>query len=1129
MSEKILNSRIVHKHDTAENWSKATNFIPMKAEIIVYDIDENYTYPRIKIGDGKTLVSALPFVNDALINAKLSEAKSYTDAEISEWVGDKTVAEQISTAIEAIPAPNWNANEGEEGFIENRTHWEGLEEVDILPETTVTAEQEGAIFSPLNYPLITGSTVKLVENGVEYESEVVELELEGIVYKSFGNPYFGNPNAFEDNGLQFLFVEVPEIFIEEMDGVCSLFISNALQENGTSTISIRGQGNVVHKIPQKFISDYPQPEWGKGKDISTLIANAWLYPEEMEGDDSASGWITTQPFITERLVAGKQYKVLWNGLQYICTGIEEYSDDGYPLVILGNHDLMMGTGDTGEPFIITEVPEEYHDFGMYEMVMPLDGTTEVQLAIFSLTPAYHQIPYQYIGTKYEQPHWGKGWGEFVEIFPETEVTEETAENITTPLTNPLILGGKVILTYNGTDYECVVEEAPIGEDENGNSLIMKYFGNPVILYGDETLDNGVPFVFVEAPAELAQQYGAYAMFVPLDYFESGPATISIRAQTETIHKIPSEYLEGGSKYKQPEWGMESGQTEIFSAVTLDFSSASQIEALIPLKNYPAPGDEVTVVWDGVNYTTTVIDPAIIEAEDGYSAILGNLGSIVPTVAATGEPFIILLFKETAPKVGIFFNLENNNVVSASAFIGNSTYHKIPHEFIGTKYSQPDWGKEGTEGEFELRFDRDFGGDGYDGYYITSPFDLDLNTTYQIKLDDIVVYEGKPIAEEDNRKFLGYVLGSNSDTTAPFGIGQRAEPIEGNSGAMIYGGFFVNSNYDWSKYEDLDLDLSDLVITNTITTHPIPTEFLGDTPIANWNENDPSSPAHVVGRTHWEVKEDVVVYDRVENSVHQGTEYAFKEPFLIEPVFGRKYKIIYNDEIYEAEYLNQAYAGFTGQFVIENMRRHIYCDPTGNAIAGHYIVIEDYTTPSSITLSIIEPAGVHQLDEKFIPSTIARVSDLEGLGGGAVESVNGKTGAVVLSASDVGAEPSGAVNSAISTWVGDKTVSSQISTAINGLATETYVNNAVAGIVESAPETLNTLNELAAALGDDPNFATTVSTELGRKVPNTRTINGKALSSDITLSASDVGIESISPDRINAICGATIQLAEEVTY
>lgn len=65
-------------------------------------------------------------------------------------------------------------------------------------------------------------------------------------------------------------------------------------------------------------------------------------------------------------------------------------------------------------------------------------------------------------------------------------------------------------------------------------------------------------------------------------------------------------------------------------------------------------------------------------------------------------------------------------------------------------------------------------------------------------------------------------------------------------------------------------------------------------------------------------------------------------------------------------------------------------------------------------------------------------------------------------------------------------------SLNGLATETYVNTKVAGIVNSAPETLDTLNELATALGNDPNFATTMATELGNKVDK---VTGKGLSTN----------------------------------
>ena len=54
--------------------------------------------------------------------------------------------------------------------------------------------------------------------------------------------------------------------------------------------------------------------------------------------------------------------------------------------------------------------------------------------------------------------------------------------------------------------------------------------------------------------------------------------------------------------------------------------------------------------------------------------------------------------------------------------------------------------------------------------------------------------------------------------------------------------------------------------------------------------------------------------------------------------------------------------------------------------------------------------------------------------------------------------------------------------LDGKTTETYVNTKVAALVASSPATLDTLNELAAALGNDPNFATTVTNSIGTKLP-----------------------------------------------
>lgn len=50
--------------------------------------------------------------------------------------------------------------------------------------------------------------------------------------------------------------------------------------------------------------------------------------------------------------------------------------------------------------------------------------------------------------------------------------------------------------------------------------------------------------------------------------------------------------------------------------------------------------------------------------------------------------------------------------------------------------------------------------------------------------------------------------------------------------------------------------------------------------------------------------------------------------------------------------------------------------------------------------------------------------------------------------------------------------------------EQYTDQKIADVVDSSPEALDTLYELAKALGDDPNFATTVMDQIGQKLPTT---------------------------------------------
>lgn len=62
-TEKTLKTRVKMKHGKESEWALATKFTPLIGEIIVYDVDNNHTSPRFKVGDGLTNVNNLKFVN----------------------------------------------------------------------------------------------------------------------------------------------------------------------------------------------------------------------------------------------------------------------------------------------------------------------------------------------------------------------------------------------------------------------------------------------------------------------------------------------------------------------------------------------------------------------------------------------------------------------------------------------------------------------------------------------------------------------------------------------------------------------------------------------------------------------------------------------------------------------------------------------------------------------------------------------------------------------------------------------------------------------------------------------------------------------------------------------------------
>lgn len=82
--------------------------------------------------------------------------------------------------------------------------------------------------------------------------------------------------------------------------------------------------------------------------------------------------------------------------------------------------------------------------------------------------------------------------------------------------------------------------------------------------------------------------------------------------------------------------------------------------------------------------------------------------------------------------------------------------------------------------------------------------------------------------------------------------------------------------------------------------------------------------------------------------------------------------------------------------------------------------------------------------------------------------------LVAAINEVNAKPTGST-----TTIDDATTSD--TKVWSSTKTKSYTDTAVTNLVASSPAALDTLNELAAALGNDANFATTTSTALGNRV------------------------------------------------
>jgi len=156
----------------------------------------------------------------------------------------------------------------------------------------------------------------------------------------------------------------------------------------------------------------------------------------------------------------------------------------------------------------------------------------------------------------------------------------------------------------------------------------------------------------------------------------------------------------------------------------------------------------------------------------------------------------------------------------------------------------------------------------------------------------------------------------------------------------------------------------------------------------------------------------------------------------------------------------------------------------NVPSGALFTDTAYTHPANHAISVI--TGLQAaLDGKVDDSQVL---------------TNVPSGALFTDTNTVYTHPS---NHAISVITG-------LQAALDGKTTESYVNTAVSNLVDSSPATLNTLNELAAALGDDANFSTTVTNSIATKLP----LAGGTMTGNLATA----GISAVTAGTSNFVAG-----------
>ena len=271
---------------------------------------------------------------------------------------------QLEKKVETAGGADWNAQEGEAGYVQNRTHYkiDGQLET-LIPETTAIAidadNGQFGVVEQQTFPEL-GATYTVNWNGTTYELEAVGVDSDGLTAAGFGN--VGALTGGASTGEPFLILVIPAEAYEVTQAGALIW---ALDGSTEVTFSIYRDYTVIKKLDYDFMpKGYP----------TVKVTEGTLLPQT-EIISIGAGMGTTTPLAGE-LIIGKTYTVNLNGTEVQTTAkMWRNAELGVTLKILGNAGLDGSGEDTGEEFLIAVLtPEVKPLFGGAELAV-MGGVT----------------------------------------------------------------------------------------------------------------------------------------------------------------------------------------------------------------------------------------------------------------------------------------------------------------------------------------------------------------------------------------------------------------------------------------------------------------------------------------------------------------------------------------------------------------------------------------------------------------------------------------------------------------------------------------------------------------------------------------------------------------------------------